>query len=399
MRSSLLLAAFLVAAPVFAGDQNEELQRLRGVWIPVSIEIDGKREAAAADSSVIIRDESWIEHGPAGDSASMINIDPSHNPKHIDRISGAMSLPGVYKLEGDALTVTIAIPIQHKISSRRPGTFTTKPGDPFGTFVYRRDATAKMPEMAQWGTRWNEAFATAKSEHQLVLVDYFATWCKPCTYMDATVFMLPDVNSKLEDFVLLRTDVDVGDVAPKHRVFAMPTYVIYDPSERERFRLTGALSPDDFRKALDAASRNAGAVLQASDLFDQKKDIEAGLLLGNTYSHMNMLSESREAYKATRIAADKEKQPGAAQMADALAAFTFARQGNPKHAIRLLEKLAATPANRDTEALIWLTMGNAQVLANDENAAFAAYSRALQLTAPDSLAHAEVVKAMAQLKR
>jgi len=398
MRWSRLLAAVLIAAPVFAADQNEELQKLRGVWIPVSYEVDGKRETPAV-STLIIRDDSWIERRPSGDSALMIKVDPDRNPKQIDQIFGPAALQGIYKLDDDTLTMTIAIPIHGKLSTRRPASFGTKAGDPFATFVYRRDPAATMPVKAKWEGNWNDAFATAKNEHQLVLVDYFATWCKPCVFMDATVFALPDVNSTLEEFVLLRTDVDVGDIATKHRINAMPTYVIYDPSGRERFRLTGTTTADDFRKALDAARRNTPAVLQASDLFDQKKDIEGGLLLGNTYSRMNMHAEARDAYKAAKVAADKEKQPAGAQMADALAAFTFAREGNPKRAIKLLEKLAAAPANRDTEALIWLTMGNAQQLANDPASALAAYEHALPLTAAGSPAHAEVTAAIAELKR
>lgn len=252
---------------------------------------------------------------------------------------------------------------------------------------------------AAWVTDWDAAFTTARSERKLVFVDYFATWCKPCAEMDDKVFPLPDVQAKLDEFVALRVDFDKGKVASSHDVNFLPTYVIYDPSQRERFRLTGMNAADDFRKALDAASRNSAAVLQASDLFDQNKNIEGGLLLGNTYTRMHMQSEARAAYKAARIAADREKQPAGAQMADALSAFTYAREGDPKHAIKLLEKLAQKPVDRDTEALILLTMGNAQVLANDEKAAFAAYERALQLTPENSLAHAEVVRAISQLKR
>src|SRR4029079_9404491 len=102
--------------------------------------------------------------------------------------------------------------------SKRPAVFVTKPGDGFAVFVYKRNATAEGLPQLSWQADWKTAFATAKEQHQLVFVDYFATWCKPCQEMDATVFKLPDVRKELDDFVLLRVDFDKGSDAASHNV-------------------------------------------------------------------------------------------------------------------------------------------------------------------------------------
>jgi uncharacterized protein (TIGR03067 family) len=398
MRLSLLFAVMLIAAPVFAAAQDEELQKLQGVWIPVSYEAAGKTETLPAVTSVIIRDATWIFRTPAGDTAMLISVDGRRSPKQIDENAGPAAIQGIYKLEGDTLTVSVPVLLNGKFINKRPAAFATKAGQGFGTYVYQRDASAAVPAPPKWASDWSAAFSAAKNESELVLVDYYATWCKPCDYMDGTVLQLPDVAERLNEFVLLRLDVDKGNVAYKHHVGAMPSYVIYDPSEHERFRLTGTKTPEEFRRALDAVRNNAGAILKTSELLEQKKDIEAGLLLGNTYSRIGMMVEARDAYRDAKAAAVKEGQAAGAQMADALSAFTFARQGNPQRAIKLLEPLGAAPVDHDTEALIFLTLGNAQRLANDMSAARSAYERALAAARPGSAIHNEITAAIAELK-
>ena len=111
-----------------------------------------------------------------------------------------------------------------------------------------------------------------------------------------------------------------------------------------------------------------------------------------------MNDQAREAYKQARQTADARGEKGSAQLADALSAFTFAREGNSRRAIKQLQKLAANPADRDTEALIWLTMGNAYRLAKDMKSAADAHQRAQSLSAPDSTTYKEASAAIARLQ-
>jgi len=58
--------------------------------------------------------------------------------------------------------------------------------------------------------------------------------------MDATVFRDAEVQRRMSDFVLLPIDVDKNMVGRTHRISVLPSYVVYDPAERERFRISGA---------------------------------------------------------------------------------------------------------------------------------------------------------------
>ena len=251
-------------------------------------------------------------------------------------------------------------------------------------------------EPSGWQSDWNASFQKAKEQHRLVFVDYFATWCEPCRQMDATVLQDPEVQRRLSDFELVRIDVDRNKAGRTHHVPALPTYVVYDPAERERFRITGSKPTDLFSAAIETIRLSAPAFIRAADLLDHQKDLEAAFLIGNTYSHLRMTDDARAAYQQARKLSEQQGKMESAQMADVLSAFTFAREGNHSRAIKLLKELAARPKSRENEALIWLTLGNSYHLAKDSKAALDAYQRVLSLAAPESSAYKEATAAITQ---
>jgi len=64
-----------------------------------------------------------------------------------------------------------------------------------------------------------------KAGSQLVVVDYFATWCPPCK-MIAPQF--EEMAKKFSDVAFRKVDVDqVGDLSQREGVTAMPTFMFY----------------------------------------------------------------------------------------------------------------------------------------------------------------------------
>jgi thioredoxin 1 len=249
-----------------------------------------------------------------------------------------------------------------------------------------------------WQPVWQDGFAAAKAEHKLVFVDYFARWCTPCKTMETTVFTDPEVQRRLSQFVLVRIDVDASAIATIHHVFTLPTYVVYDPAERERFRMIGFKASDLFSAALEDIRRTAPSFLHAAELFDAKQDVDAGFLVGNTYSHLGLTDDARKAYDAAGKAADRSGDKRSALLAETLSAFTFSVEGNPQHAVKLLQRIVTKAKDPDTSALIWLTLGNAYRSAKDAKSALDAYKHVQTLVGPDTMPYKQATTAISQLQ-
>src|SRR5262245_45301934 len=113
-RQALLVLAFglLIAADVPKGDATKkELDKLKGTWVLVSAERDGKplspdnvkkTRITFKGATFVFPDASGIGTSPQG----IIKVDPSQSPKWMDSkatndtAKGAISL-GIYEIAGD----------------------------------------------------------------------------------------------------------------------------------------------------------------------------------------------------------------------------------------------------------------------------------------------------------
>lgn len=69
------------------------------------------------------------------------------------------------------------------------------------------------------------ALLAIASQHNAIVVDFYANWCGPCKKI------APYVEKKCKEngVVLVKVDVDVnGDAATKYGVSAMPTFSVLD---------------------------------------------------------------------------------------------------------------------------------------------------------------------------
>lgn len=114
----LLVVGGLVGADEPAKDEKKQaLEKLQGTWSIVSSEIRGTKMAIDPtndDRTVIDGDKVTVTRGGAVSSTTTIRIDPSKSPKQIDISSvepddKTTVAPGIYKQEGDKLTICIAI--------------------------------------------------------------------------------------------------------------------------------------------------------------------------------------------------------------------------------------------------------------------------------------------------
>ncbi|WP_200284478.1 protein-disulfide reductase DsbD [Rhabdochromatium marinum] len=96
--------------------------------------------------------------------------------------------------------------------------------------------------------------ATATTQGQPVMLDFYADWCVSCKEMERDTFPAPEVRAAMDNFVLLQADVTANDAADKalmqerFGLHGPPAMLFFDATGQELsgFRLVGFVPPQDF---------------------------------------------------------------------------------------------------------------------------------------------------------
>jgi thiol-disulfide isomerase/thioredoxin len=95
----------------------------------------------------------------------------------------------------------------------------------------------------------NKAIRKAKKENKLIFVDGFTTWCGPCKWMDANVFVDPQVSEFFNtSFINVKINLEEGNgiaFAEKYAPQAYPTFYFLTAEGAVQHMALGAYSADD----------------------------------------------------------------------------------------------------------------------------------------------------------
>ena len=94
-----------------------------------------------------------------------------------------------------------------------------------------------------------EKFNDVINSGQLVLVDFFATWCQPCKMMHP---ILEQVKSVLSNRIrIIKVDVDKNDItASQYRIQSVPTLMLFRNGE-VLWRTSGVVEKNELLATLD----------------------------------------------------------------------------------------------------------------------------------------------------
>jgi len=97
-------------------------------------------------------------------------------------------------------------------------------------------ASAEQFDEKGWHTVLGNGLAQAKAEDKLVLIDFWASWCKNCLTMDHTTLVDPAIEARLEDYIKIKYQAESPDDSPHKDVLAyfdqyvgLPHYAILKP--------------------------------------------------------------------------------------------------------------------------------------------------------------------------
>jgi len=96
-----------------------------------------------------------------------------------------------------------------------------------------------------------EGLEKAKKENKIVFIDVFATWCGPCKYLSANVFVDDDLGAFMnEHFVSLKIDGEKGDGLQLMNDFNLdsyPTMLFLNPEMDLLKKIVGAVGADEIQ--------------------------------------------------------------------------------------------------------------------------------------------------------
>jgi uncharacterized protein (TIGR03067 family) len=143
-RLSCGLALFLLACYATAQQPNSkktDQELIQGRWWINAQESGGKQQSDKAfkgNSFTFRKDKKGslvakLDERPYEPVEFAVAIDPNRNPKSIDLTTKGIKARGIYKLDGDDLTICVSL------GGQRPNDFTTRPGGDTETFSLRRN--------------------------------------------------------------------------------------------------------------------------------------------------------------------------------------------------------------------------------------------------------------------
>lgn len=89
---------------------------------------------------------------------------------------------------------------------------------------------------------------TVIKSNKIVIVDFYATWCGPCTYMSP---ILEDIVDEREDIIIAKVDVDEEEeLANKYNITRIPTMLIFKDGQIKK-ELIGIMSKETILQYID----------------------------------------------------------------------------------------------------------------------------------------------------
>ena len=127
-----------------------------------------------------------------------------------------------------------------------------------------RALTAKPYE---WRAFTPEALEKARAEGKIALVEFTATWCGNCHYLEATVLKSKEIVGAVRDHEVVMFKADVtADNAPGRPLLnelspagAIPLTAVYPPATDRPVHLTGIYEKSELIRVLEQASREGVA--------------------------------------------------------------------------------------------------------------------------------------------
>ncbi len=105
-----------------------------------------------------------------------------------------------------------------------------------------------------------EVKATAKAEGKIFILDFTASWCTPCKWMEETTYNdAPLAEFMSKNCIAVKVDIDDiegFDLKQRYNVEVLPTIIVFDASGKQLARFNESLGPTKLMQGLKKYTTN-----------------------------------------------------------------------------------------------------------------------------------------------
>jgi thiol:disulfide interchange protein DsbD len=136
----------------------------------------------------------------------------------------------------------------------------------FYVFSSLEEGPKEKSKISVWRPYSASKFQEAISQHQPVIIDFFAQWCAGCHELDKEVLSRADIPHQLSQVMAFRVDAtdinatSVNKAIDQYGVVGIPTIVFLDASGHEikECRIEGVVSIKQFERSLQTWMQRTG---------------------------------------------------------------------------------------------------------------------------------------------
>lgn len=210
------------------------------------------------------------------------------------------------------------------------------------------------------------AQSVAQQKKQLILVDFWATWCGPCKQMDSDVWSTAEAENIKKNFVPVKIDIDAErTLATKYNVRSIPMLILMTHEGEVIHTYTGYSGREDLMHFISKIPANAEAVYKKDPSSAEGETYEQALILGLAMQELSQQTDhpalqrsfltfsDKSFKKAGKLAGDNTVKANETVL---LTSLNKVYRATGKKAIKEIEEKKATYEGTPNAALMYYVL-------------------------------------------